>query len=255
MGKVFHSFTAMNGIDKIDPNVQYKNGEPSKPNDKVLGIRTIEQTPKGFELLKGHKEAFVLCDIENEVVLGQYIGNEYCIDTDVGIDERYKLFNGTEEEADVTMYAIGSSLKISETKTITVEIDAYSFYKDQMNEDPKDDKSFLLRINDGRIWKKNADGSLIINKNKTDEEKERINTRFVSVLCNGYPMILVQTTKEIKKNESLWADYGCFYQGALEEMHTINDQKSKMKTRKCILNSIDLKEDVPIDIDLINDAM
>merc|ERR1712228_208360 len=132
----------------------------SKPMDKLLSIQTIEDTPKGLELLRG---------------------------------------------------------------------------------DPKDDKSFLLRINDGRIWRKQSDGSLIINTKPTNAEKKRINTRFVSVLYNGYPIILVQTTKKIKKGELLWIDYGKLYQTALDQMHSINDQKEKMKKRKCLFGDIDLK--------------
>jgi len=65
-------------------------------------------------------------------------------------------------------------------------------------------------------------------------------------------MIVVQTTKEIKKNESLWAHYGPNYQAVLDQIHTIHDEKQKMKQRQQrLLDGIDLNADVPIDLSLI----
>ena len=145
--------------------------------------------------------------------------------------------NNTEKEHMIYRYGVpinGSQF---------VDIDAFSVYKTQMN--TNNDNSFLLRINDGRIN---------IFKPATNEDRVRINCRFVSVLANGWPLILVQTIKPIKAGQALWTDYGSSYHNVLNQIHTINDQTNKMiSCSQHILNNIDLRQEVPFNLDLITD--
>merc|ERR1712228_62102 len=49
-----------------------------------------------------------------------------------------------------------------------------------------------------------------------EDDENRANCEFVSVLVNGWPSILVRTTKKIKKGESLLICYGASYNSVME---------------------------------------
>merc|ERR1712176_1061514 len=94
-------------------------------------------------------------------------------------------------------------------KKIEIVIDGYGAYKDQIDGIADCDNSYLLRINDGR---KN------LRKKAKKSDEKRINVRFVSVLCDGWPIVLLQTTKFIAKRSALWMDYGPFYKNVLDQI-------------------------------------
>ena len=63
-------------------------------------------------------------------------------------------------------------------------------------------------INDGRFE--------IENKELQTMNKSRINCEYIEVLVNGYPAILVRTTKKISKGDTLWIWYGPQYHLVME---------------------------------------
>merc|ERR1712039_1019295 len=85
---------------------------------------------------------------------------------------------------------------------VEIVIDGYGAYKKQIDGIADTGNSYLMRINDGR---KN------LREEATKHDEKRINVRFVSVLCDGWPVVLLQTTKRIAKGSPLWMDYGPYY--------------------------------------------
>ena len=229
--QIFQSFVDENVVSNT--NCLIRRNDAWMSQSEVLGIRNVANAPKTLQkILKNQKECYAKVDLDAGTVIGQYIGNE------ILENEWYELFNGTNTEKEHMIYRFGTPISGSQY----MEIDAYSVYKHQMDKD--DDKSFLLRLNDGRVN---------IFDPATKNDKKRINCRFVSVLANGWPMVLVQTTKKVKAGKALWIDYGPNYKGVLDEIHTIDDQKNKMAAHSnLILNNIDLKADEPFNLDLIS---
>ena len=99
------------------------------------------------------------------------------------------------------------------------------------------------------------DGRVDLTQKPTLSDRSRINTRFVSVLCDGFPAIFVETTRKIKKNEALWSDYGESYHEVFDSFDNILRRQRKMteKTERILIN-VDLKETEPIDLSLVDFA-
>ncbi len=233
---MFQKFIELNGLYADNPHIQYQNNEYATM-DKTLNIRTINRNncEKGFEkILIGQKETFALCDIQNGAVVGQYIGNE------LTRNQFHKIYNGTRDEKKHFVYSLDTELEIGEHK-IELYIDTFEAYKNKMDE--KSDNSHLLRINDGRED---------FTKTTTTSDKQRINTRIVSVLVNGWPAFFIQATKDIKKGESMWLNYGPFYKNVLDQIECIDDQIEEMKENSERVAKIDLREKEPIDVEALN---
>lgn len=161
-------------------------------------------------------------DIDKGVILGQYAGDEM-------LEEEYKaVFNGTREDMQRSRYLWSAPLRVN-GKNIDVCIDAYGACK----------SSVVLYINDGRKdIQKNA---------TTKDKKKRMNTEYVSVLCNGWSIVFVRTTRKIKAGESLWIDYGPKY-GELLDQHDAARKRKIIWWFNQILSGIDLEEDRPLEI-------
>ena len=98
----------------------------------------------------------------------------------------------------------------------------------------------LLYINDGRVN---------MREQETAADRQRMNTEFVLVLCNGWPLILVMTTKAIKSGNSLWINYGSKYGLVLDERRLVYDQRNKViRSVDQIMSGVDLQEERPIQI-------
>ena len=78
-------------------------------------------------------------------------------------------------------------------------------------------------INDGRFD--------ISQAHPTDADTNRFNLEFVNCIVNGWPRCFVITTKNIKINQQLFANYGCEY----------SDLIFQKKQRKLKINSIKKK--------------
>ena len=219
------NFVSLNHVGNINPNIKYKNKlNKYKSLNDILGIRVVTNCGE-ISVLLGQKETFTKMDIDCGVILGQYVGNEM-------LSKEYDdIYNGTKEEMKHLTFLHGENVKLPNGKQITINIDGIG----------AGTTSPLLYINDGR-----KDMEMIPT---TRDKQKRINCEYVSVLCNGYPLILVRTTKKIKKNESLWIDYGANYKAVIEIKSQIEDQKNKTKVAvNQILTNIgnELNEDIPI---------
>ena len=216
-------FVEHNHIGNSDPSIKIDQNGYTEPLSEVAGKRTVEQC-KHLEDLEGHSEAYAKMDIPGGVILGQYVGNEMLK------DEYHSVFNGTKEEFVHSTYLHGDSLQLSSGEEIDIYIDGIA----------AGTSSPLLYINDGRVE---------IREDETAADRKRMNTEFVTVLCNGWPLVLVMTTKEIKKGESLWINYGPRFTLVLDEQELIDDQKQKaIRSVNQILTDIDLNEKRPIHI-------
>jgi len=100
----------------------------------------------------------------------------------------------------------------------------------------------LLYINDGR-----AD----IFSEVTADDQARINCEFVEVMCNGWPMVLVRTTKPISAGAVLWIYYGPQFHRVLIEKAFVRD-KQKKTFRSIEQIDVDLEEDRPLEIEYID---
>ena len=161
-------------------------------------------------------------DIPGGVILGQYVGNEM-------MHSQYlDVYNGTKEEMEHLTYLHGESLRLPDGEEI--DIDGIAAGK----------SSPFLYINDGR---QNMECDA------TEADRKRMNTEFASVLCNGWPLILVVTTKTIRTGQSLWIPYGPRYRLVREDQELMEDQRQKaMRFVAQILRGIDLEEERPIQI-------
>eukprot|EP01084_Bolivina_argentea_P255462 429685_1 len=228
----YEQYIQKNGIYNHTPQNEYGHNKYWS-QDQQLKIRKVTTAPNGLEILIGQNEAAAAHYIKKWTVLGQYIGNE------LTADEFYKIYNGTEDEKNHMMYRMETILDINGEK-VEVIIDAFAGYN---NKNILNDKSFLLRINDVRKD---------LSEEPTDDEEQLINVRFVSILCNGLPVILVEAVENIKINEALWMSYSCKYGNIFDEFDTINDQTQKMIGRnKMFGTGIDLRENEPFDVELL----
>ena len=224
--EAFKLFVEWNGIGNRKPTTMNESdiialgyvNESAAELEDVIEVRIVAECP-ALPFLVGQKGTFAKMDIDEGVILGQYLGREM-------LEEEYHaVYNGTREEKDHLTFANGAELMVDD-KIITIIIDAFPAYKD----------SPLLYINDGREN---------IRDNATPRDEERINTEFVSVLCNGWPMVLLRTTKPLKAGNQLFIHYGETYNGALDQIHTIDDQQKKMKREVThILNKYGLTQDI-----------
>ena len=232
--KKIEKFIVTNGVNASEPIIIDRKRQMMQSG--VLGIRLCEadngQCPTSIgSKLRDEKECFAKCSISKGVIVGQYIGYEV-LDTEWGL-----LFRGTHSEKAHLTYSLSASLSADSAMII----DGYSNYRHSM--DTAEDSSFLLRINDGRVD---------LAEPPTLSDRLRINTRFVSILCDGYPLILVETTRKIKKNEALWLDYGESYHELFNDFENISRRQRKMtETTKLILKNVNLKETKHIDLSLI----
>lgn len=189
--------------------------------EDVLEVRKMRKCTFN-SVLEGQNETAAKVDIQKGVILGQYVGNEMLH------KEYQRIYNGTREEREHSTYLHGAKLKLPDGEVIDVHIDGIAAGK----------SSPLLYINDGRVN---------IGEQETEADCERTNTEFVSVLCNGWPLVLVMTTKAIKAGESLWINYGLQYKLVMDEQELIYDQRMKMERAvDQILNGIQLHGDRPI---------
>ena len=201
--------------------------------NEVIKTRRIKQC--GWQnSLNGDMETFAVCDINKGVILGQYIGDEM-------LKEEYeKMYNFTMEEAVHSRYLHGETLFVpndlamgppkrkkrkknmeSKGEVIEIYIDAF-----------KEEQNALNVINDCR-----ANISL---EELREDDRDRANCEFVSVLVNGWPSILVRTTKKIKMNESLLICYGANYHLVMETNASIKDAHNKFDVQVAnILATID----------------
>ena len=233
--KKIKAFLAKNGISASNPTIS--NRKRRMQQHDVLGIRLFEKNSSMCPAtlgskLQNDKECFAKCTIAKGVIVGQYIGYEV-------LDNEWKLlFRGTRTEKSHLTYSMSAPLSTGSSMIV----DGYSHYRDSM--DAADDSSFLLRINDGRVD---------LTHPPTMPDRLRINTRFVSVLCDGFPVILVETTRKIKKDEALWIDYGERYHELFNNFDNIHRRKQKVNEKtKRILMHVDLKEAKPTDLTLID---
>ena len=224
--EAFKLFVEWNGIGNRTPTTMNESDlialgyvtEWSSELKDVVKVQIVTECPE-LPFLVGQMGTFAKVDIAESVILGQYLGNELLQ------EESQNVFNGTREEKDHLTFANGAELMVN-GKIISIVIDAFPAFSD----------SPLLYINDGRTnFKETA----------TPIDEERINTEFVSVLCNGWPMVLVRSTKPIKAGQQLYIDYGATYNNVLDQIQTISDQQKKMKREtKRILNKYGLTEDI-----------
>ena len=220
--KTITKFIELNHIGNINPVIQHKKNKDMSLNELVK-TRKVKKC-KHCPILEGQQETYATTDIDKGVILGQYCGNE------LSQEEYHTIYNGTTSEKDHLTYLHGDTFRFGNTQDVDFYIDAFGGCK----------SSALLYINDGR---KNILQAATANDNK------RMNTEYVSVLCNGWPMILVRTTKKIKANSSLWIDYGNRYGLVLDGKALMYDEEQKRITSvKQILTGIDLKEDEPLQI-------
>lgn len=134
------------------------------------------------------------------------------------------------EEMERSTYLHGEDVQLPNGQRIHIYVDGIGAGR----------SSPLLYINDGRKD---------IFREETKEDKHRMNTVYVSVLCNGWPLILVESTKSIKAGESLWINYGPHYGALLDDQALVLDERSKtMRAVNGILRGIDLKERRPLEI-------
>ena len=181
-----------NNEGNSNPQIQFPHGQ-YKPLNSMLDTKVMRAHSKSYcKSLVGHKETFCKCRIPEGTILGQYHGAE---STKWEWNQRFK---GT---------------KISKLK-YRMQFLCFTqgpFDNDQCLElfiDPFDGANGhvvgpLHRINDCR--------NDITKHLMTEKDKQRQNCEFVSILVNGYPTILVKTTKQIEAFQSLWIYYGDHY--------------------------------------------
>lgn len=148
--------------------------------------------------------------------MGQYSGDEMLR------DEFYTIYNGTADEVYHFNYIHGPTVQKGE-RTETVWIDPvdrlYGVGK-------KKRQSPLMLINDGRSDIMDQADSL---SQLSTVSRRRINCEYVELLVNGWPTILVRTTKKIKEGQSLFVWYGPGYSGVMENQELTMDALEKMK--------------------------
>ena len=216
-------FVEHNHIGNSDPSIKIDQSGYIEPLSEVAGIRTVEQC-KHLKLLEGQLEAYAKFDIPGGVILGQYVGNEMLK------PEYYSVYNGTKDECEHATYMHGASLHLSNGQEIDIYIDGIA----------AGTSTPLLYINDGRVN---------IREDETAADRNRMNAEYVNVLCNGWPLILVMTTKDIKRGDSIWINYGPSYGLVLDSNALMYDQQKKMiRSVDQILTGIDLNETRPIHI-------
>ena len=196
--------------------------------DNVLGFRTIDPSncvhlcnPK---VLEGQRECYAKLDIPNGTILGQYVGNE------MTESEYHKIYNGTREEMQHLSYMHGDTFVLPDGQRIDIHIDGIG----------AGDNSPFLYINDGRAN---------IREKETAEDAKRMNVEFVGVLCNGWPMILLRSTKAIKAGHSLWINYGPRFGLVLDEHALVKQQRDRMQESfDNILSGVNLNEERGVEI-------
>ena len=216
-------FVEYNHIGNSNPAIRPNQKGYTVPLNEVVGQRIVREC-QHLKILEGQSEAYAKVDIPGSIILGQYVGNEMLH------NEYLEVYSGTTEEMEHLTYMHGEQLLLSNGREIDIDIDGIAVGK----------SSPFLYINDGR---RN------MREKETAADQQRMNTEFVSVLCNGWPLILVMTTKSVKAGESLWINYGPRYGLVLDEQALIYDQKKKaIRSVDQILRGIDLEEERPLQI-------
>ena len=196
--------------------------------DNVLGFRIIDPSncvhlpnPK---ILEGQKECYAKLNIPNGTILRQYVGNE------MTQSEYHKIYNGTKEEMHHLSFMHGDTLLLPDGERLDIYIDGIGV----------GDTSPLLYINDGRAN---------IREKETPGDAKRMNVEFIGVLCNGWPMILVRSTKPIKSGDSLWINYGPRFGLVLDEHDLVKQQRDRMQESfDNILSGVNLNENRGLEI-------
>eukprot|EP01083_Nonionella_stella_P078765 215741_1 len=224
------SFIIENHVGNVNPIIQYQLGIRNTM-DNVLGIRKTAKI-KNFEILEGAKECYAKVNIDKGVILGQYIGNEMLK------EEFDQVYNGTREEMHHMTYMFGDTVIIPDAERMNaskkrklnngkhcIEFEVY------IDGIAADTSVPLLYINDGRV---NMDVE------PTVQDKRRINVEFVSILCNGWPYVMIRSTKKLNKG-SIWVNYGCSYGFVMECKAIVEDAKQKqLRMVRQILRGVDL---------------
>lgn len=220
-------FADLNGTDNPEPTIITKQANDSSHHNlnnvnDVIRTRTITKCRHCPQLV-GQQECFAKMDIDKGVILGQYTGNEM-------LAEEYRaIFKGTREDIQRSCYLWSVPLKMK-SKRIHIVIDAFGACKSPLS----------MYINDGRKD---------IKKDCTKADRKRMNTEYISVLCNGWPTVWARTTKKIKAGESLWIDYGPKYGELLDEQTAVQAERQKQQWWvDRILSRIDLEENKPLEI-------
>lgn len=219
--KVVEKFVVLNDIGNVNPRIKFGRNS-TKKLDQVLGIRKVALCIHA-PVLVGQQETFAKVRIDKGVILGQYVGNEMLK------SEFQDIYNGTKQELHHMKYCHGDKLEVNGEES-EMYIDGIAACT----------TSPLLFINDGR-----ADIMNVVRA----EDQQRMNTEYVSCLVNGWPMILVRTTKVIEADDSLWINYGNKYALVNDAHDCVYDQQTKtLRSVKQILTGIDLEEQRPLDI-------
>ena len=146
----------------------------------VLGVRIVNETTP-IPALIGQKETFCKTDlIPKGTIIGQYSGFE------INQDKWSNHFGNTENYYKQAPYLYN------------VEWSGGEFVIDPKMGLNKDNP--LLYINDARL-------NIDCNNLKIKEQK-RCNVTFKTELFDGWPVLYIEATKDIKYNHSLWTDYG-----------------------------------------------
>ena len=157
----------------------------------VLGVRNVNKKTTPIAALIGQKETYCKVKLIPEgTIIGQYSGLE------IGHEKWMDHFANTANYYEQAPYLY------------TVECTGHEFIID-----PKigaNGESPLLFINDAR--------SDITNPNLKQEEKSRCNVKFQNEILDGWPVVLVKATKDIKRNDSLYIDYGKNYGITIKEI-------------------------------------
>ena len=220
------SSLSLNGIGNMNWMVVMQRDKRRSPvvsemND-VLGIRKVVNWQHA-PILKDQQECFAKMDIPSGTILGQYVGNEMLK------NEYHAIFNGTKEEMEHLTYMHGDTVQLPDGRKIDVYVDGIA-----------SGKSPFLYINDGRSN---------LRKEETEEDAMRMNVQFMIPLANGWPIILLRTTKAIKSGDSLYINYGPRFGLVLDEQALVYDQRQKtIRSVDQILKGIDLAEDKPLHI-------
>ena len=217
------------GAGNIDPDILVnRRWMKYESLSDVLGIQPIHPSNCSHltdpEILRGQRECFAKLDIPKGTILGQYVGTEMLQ------SEFHAIYNGTREEMHHLSYMHGETLLVPNGGRIELYVDGIG----------AGDKSPFLYINDGRSN---------IRENETTEDAQRMNVEFVGVLCNGWPIIFIRSTKPIKAADSLWINYGSQFGLVLDEQFLEKQRRDRIQySIDNILAGIDLEEDKGLEI-------
>ena len=179
---------------------------------KFIAQRRMPATHR-VTALRGQQGVIALCNIEANVVLGQYFGAEIeqSLYDNAFIDkQRLHTHN---------LYSFEMKFKDPRLQKYTFVVDPYIENDD---EDEKNNK-LLTYINDCR---------LDIHQTQVSESDQKYwNVDFVGVVNNGWPQMFLITTRKIRAREELQAFYGPHY-GVAVKSKLMSEQRKEQKKRR-----------------------